>query len=214
MKLIDVGGRNRLSFFAVVDDDDFEKISQYSIHDNGSGYLVFCVSQSGKQKTILLHRFIMNEYSKEKVIDHINHNTYDNRKENLKICTPTENNRNRNKIELPVGFIDTHTASKMLGKTHSYLCYLCKKGKIKKYKLLNRSIYKITDVEKIINVPDGYIDMVQARNLLGYSQMTSLYYLIRTKKIKRKNQFVALSDIEKLMIPKGAGHEQKDYPCN
>ena len=40
-----------------------------------------------------LHRFITN-CPREKVVDHINHNTLDNRKANLKICTHFENQQN------------------------------------------------------------------------------------------------------------------------
>lgn len=40
-----------------------------------------------------LHRFITN-CPREKVVDHINHNTLDNRKANLKICTRFENQQN------------------------------------------------------------------------------------------------------------------------
>lgn len=41
-----------------------------------------------------LHRIIMN-CPKGKVVDHINHNGLDNRKENLRICNVADNNRNR-----------------------------------------------------------------------------------------------------------------------
>jgi len=49
-------------------------------------------------KAIALHRFIVN-CPNGKMVDHINHNTLDNRKENLKICTNKENQHNRRGIE-------------------------------------------------------------------------------------------------------------------
>ena len=45
-------------------------------------------------KGILLHRFLTN-CPNDKVIDHINHNPLDNRKNNLKICVEIENLQNK-----------------------------------------------------------------------------------------------------------------------
>ena len=46
-----------------------------------------------KYKDVQLHRMIMGE-PKGKIIDHRSRNTLDNRKDNLRICTVLENNRN------------------------------------------------------------------------------------------------------------------------
>lgn len=54
-------------------------------------------------KTVRIHRYIFINILKvditNKIIDHINRNTMDNRIENLRIVTHSENNRNRNKQE-------------------------------------------------------------------------------------------------------------------
>lgn len=52
--------------------------------------------EGGKQRstTVKLHRLIMNAQPWYQV-DHINHNTLDNRKSNLRIATPNENYHNR-----------------------------------------------------------------------------------------------------------------------
>lgn len=48
------------------------------------------------KNTIRLHRYLMN-CPKDLVVDHINHNTLDNRKSNLRICSQSENMINTNK---------------------------------------------------------------------------------------------------------------------
>lgn len=51
----------------------------------------FWIANNKRQK---LHRIILN-CPKDKIIDHINHNTLDNRRCNLRICTRAENNQNK-----------------------------------------------------------------------------------------------------------------------
>lgn len=57
-------------------------------------------------KTTLLHRIIAEAFipnpENKPCIDHINHNTLDNRVENLRWCTVKENNDNKKK-QLPIG---------------------------------------------------------------------------------------------------------------
>lgn len=81
----------------LVDDDDYEKFKKF----NWSGDLYAC-RKTGKYlgnykykwKTIWLHREIMS-CPKDQTVDHINGNTLDNRKENLRICSFKENSFNR-----------------------------------------------------------------------------------------------------------------------
>ena len=47
-------------------------------------------------KKIKLHRFVI-DVPKNKIIDHINHNVLDNRKNNLRICTQNDNAKNKSK---------------------------------------------------------------------------------------------------------------------
>lgn len=80
--------------FALVDDEDFEELSKYKWYYS-CGY----ARRTGprpRQERIYMHRTIMNP-PKDKLIDHINHDTLDNRKNNLRISTKSTNGMNRGK---------------------------------------------------------------------------------------------------------------------
>jgi len=83
---------------ALVDDEDFEMLSQYKWHYVKPGYAArsqYCGGgrSSHKVKVTPMHREIMDSPD-GKMIDHKNHDGLDNRKSNLRICTRTENRRN------------------------------------------------------------------------------------------------------------------------
>jgi len=69
----------------VIDSDDYNLVSQYKWHFS-HGYV-------GSNRGGLLHRLIMNA-KKGQCIDHKNRNKLDNRKQNLRFCTQTQNNAN------------------------------------------------------------------------------------------------------------------------
>lgn len=75
-----------------IDFDDVEKCKKFSWIHNGNGYIISS-NNSGRYP---LHRFIMNIPARrqEYVIDHINTDILDNRKNNLRVCTIQENCRN------------------------------------------------------------------------------------------------------------------------
>lgn len=77
---------------ALVDKEDYERLSKHKWNYNGR-YAKRTVNQRGKYETILMHRFIMNT-PETMYTDHINGNKLDNRKSNLRVCTPRENSWN------------------------------------------------------------------------------------------------------------------------
>ena len=76
----------------IFDVDDYEKVSKYHWYEETNGY----IRSSGQKKEdkVLLHRLVMG-FPEDIVIDHINHNTFNNKKSNLRIATTSQNAMNR-----------------------------------------------------------------------------------------------------------------------
>ena len=84
-------------YVALVDDEDYEKLSKHKWRSAPRGnrcYAFRTVGPRNAQATILLHRVIMGAPD-GLVVDHINGNTLDNRKENLRLCTTAQNGFNQ-----------------------------------------------------------------------------------------------------------------------
>ena len=84
---------------AIVDDEDYEMLMdrKWFAHKShiGTYYAKTNVRISrGKQSTVCMHRVIMGAQKREEV-DHLNHNTLDNRRMNLRTCTTRQNHQNR-----------------------------------------------------------------------------------------------------------------------
>jgi hypothetical protein len=81
---------------AIVDDEDYVELNKYNWYTNKSINTCYArrkVKKELNKTTILMHRQIMNPPD-NMLIDHINGNGLDNRKENLRICTRSQNNFN------------------------------------------------------------------------------------------------------------------------
>ena len=84
----------------IVDKDDFEYLSQYKWTAQPKHGNVYAFRMSKRTKpyekrhTIFMHREIL-KARENFLVDHINHNTLDNRKSNLRECSHSENMRNR-----------------------------------------------------------------------------------------------------------------------
>jgi hypothetical protein len=84
---------------AIVDDEDFLKVSDRVWCFGSHGYASAHDKEAWKSKrksSVLMHRFIT-DCPKGFQIDHINGNKLDNRRENLRIVTTKENQRNLHK---------------------------------------------------------------------------------------------------------------------
>lgn len=77
----------------IIDEECYEKIAGYSLHVNSKGYAEVRFTENKKLKSILIHRVVVSA-GKNEIVDHVNGNTLDNRKENLRIVTRNQNMQN------------------------------------------------------------------------------------------------------------------------
>lgn len=87
-------------FACIIDAEDFKRVSRYKwfVHFSrgrnrklGKPY----VRASINGKKVLLHRYLISVFESNLQVDHINQQTLDNRKVNLRITTNLENQRNK-----------------------------------------------------------------------------------------------------------------------
>jgi hypothetical protein len=76
--------------YTIVDDEDYEKFKDYPWRKSQHGYAIICKYVNKRSKTFHLHRWIMNA-PEGLYVDHINGDPLDNRKENLRLVTHSQN---------------------------------------------------------------------------------------------------------------------------
>jgi hypothetical protein len=87
-------------FKFIVDDEDFKYLNDIkwnlARHTDKHVYAQMSRKIDGKDKYFYMHRILVGAKPGQ-LVDHINRNTLDNRKSNLRICTGQENSMNRAK---------------------------------------------------------------------------------------------------------------------
>lgn len=91
---------NERKLVALVSPEDFEKVNKYSWYilrreNKKEAYAVGTIDG----KSVRMHQFILGKAPKGFDIDHINHNGFDNRRNNLRIVTKGANAQNKKKRE-------------------------------------------------------------------------------------------------------------------
>lgn len=87
--------------YALVSDEDYERVSQFkwtALHSS-DGHIWYAYRQptvNGKRKNVYLHRFVLNEPDGH-LVDHINGDGLDCRRENLRLATEQQNRWNRSR---------------------------------------------------------------------------------------------------------------------
>jgi AP2-like factor (euAP2 lineage) len=89
-KQIPLFGKQSKGRYALVDDEDYERLSQFRWLCTDDGY----ARRREGNRNILMHREIVGVTARHLVVDHINHDTLDNQRSNLRIATFQENARN------------------------------------------------------------------------------------------------------------------------
>ena len=81
--------------FAMVDDEDFDWLSQWKWRALKSKYTYYAVREGPRpeRKNIFMHRLIMNTPG-DMSTDHKDRNGLNNQRENLRVCTVGQNNQN------------------------------------------------------------------------------------------------------------------------
>lgn len=109
--------------FTTIDADDLQRVSTHRWYE-AAGYVCAYI----KGKGMKLHAFLIGApFSKTMVVDHINGNPLDNRKCNLRICTPAQNMSNRRKAAKGSRFKGVTIC---VGRRHtSIVARICHQGK-------------------------------------------------------------------------------------
>lgn len=77
----------------IIDIGDIDRVKNHSWYIKDGNPTKY-VAAKIDSKTVKLHRFIMKVSDRKQIIDHIDRNSFNNQKTNLRICTHAENNRN------------------------------------------------------------------------------------------------------------------------
>lgn len=115
---------------AIVDDDTYEEISKYKWYiehgkEPAKPYAIRSSMIKGKQHHVRLHRQIMGLSKGDGVkVDHINGDSLDNRKSNLRIATSAQNSQNARKYSVNTSGYKGVTWSKNRSKWQAQTSFL------------------------------------------------------------------------------------------
>lgn len=126
---------------ALVDDEDYEMLSQYKWRLNDR-YIITNIKINNKWTNKSIHRLIMNE-PKEMYVDHIDHNSLNNQKFNLRIVTNSQNQMNRKKFKI--------SSSNFKG-----VCWYKRDKKWRAYITINKKNYYLGAFKDEVNAAIAY----------------------------------------------------------
>lgn len=155
----------------IIDEDDIPKIKNLKwgvAHNKKKPELIYLANN----KVGLYHRYIM-QPKEDETVDHINRNTLDNRKCNLRIASQTDQNHNqkvRSNIKFDIKGIDQH---KDTNRKKRYMARFSMNKKTYRspwYETYEEAIYARSLLEKLANVTVVNANVEQYINKLSDSQ--------------------------------------------
>jgi len=89
----------------LIDDEDYERLKNYRVYEHftTSGKTYFYVAKNHNKAKCALHRFIVNAPF-DTMVDHVNGNSCDHRRANLRFCTQQQNMWNKSVVKSSQGF--------------------------------------------------------------------------------------------------------------
>lgn len=78
----------------LIDTNDFDKVKSFCWVVGNHGYA--CARNPTTKKVMTMHRFLLGLNQQTPIVDHANRNKLDNRRENLRTCTDSQNAANKN----------------------------------------------------------------------------------------------------------------------
>jgi hypothetical protein len=98
-RLIPLSGKLGEGKFTKVSSEDYDRLACSRWYENTGGYVVRRIGSKKAKRVIYMHREIMGvsdvlAFSNDTLVDHINHDTLDNRRENLRLRTHSQNMAN------------------------------------------------------------------------------------------------------------------------
>lgn len=145
--------KDNKSLIVLIDKDDIEKVQKFKWNvkydktiDN---YYVYSHERNNyiNRKTLRLHRFLMN-CPKDLQVDHVNRNTLDNRKCNLKVCTLQENLNNKGEYKNNTsGYKNIHYSKA----NKTFVCEIKRNNKMVFYKTCK-------NLEELVKLRDKFLE--------------------------------------------------------
>lgn len=150
MVSLDIGN----GMIALIDDEDYDRVSQFTWRVRPDGYAQRTWGEEGATKHQLLHRFVMNA-KEDELVDHENGDRWDCRKENLRVATYSQNGANRKSINAWRGIFQDGNRWKARIKVEGVNCYLGSFGTIEEAALAyDVAARRVFGRFAVLNFPD------------------------------------------------------------